>query len=132
MTLKNLAFIAIAGLALTSCVSEDKKTEFDWIPKFTEFNEQGYWKDCYNTALDHVDVSGVRLSHQAEAFEYGGVTYSSWYGFCPPTPPTTPTTATASGPTISGPPSPAAAWPARVRTMWWPAGAPTAARLRAA
>lgn len=83
MFLKQLFITVAAALAVTSCVSDDKETDFDWTPDFSDFNEQGYWKDCYNTDLNHVDVNGVRFSHQAEAFEYGGVTYSSWYGFCP-------------------------------------------------
>lgn len=83
MDLKHLFIMAVAAMTITSCDPEDKDTDYDWTPVFTDFNEEGYWKDCYNTALNRVDVNGVRFSHQAEGFEYDGVSYYSWYGFCP-------------------------------------------------
>lgn len=51
--------------------------------EFSDFNEQGYWKGCYDTSGSYVDVNGFRFTHSAESYDWGGVTYSSWYGFCP-------------------------------------------------
>ncbi len=86
MTFKHL-FLASAALTMaasfSSCVTDDKKTDTDWLPTFADFNEQGYWSGCYNTANSHVDVNGLRFSHTATAFEWDGVAYYSWYGFCP-------------------------------------------------
>ena len=86
MTFKHI-FLAGAAMAVTasfsSCVTDDKDANTEWLPSFTAFNEQGYWNECYNTANTYVDINGIRLSHSATAFEWDGVTYYSWYGFCP-------------------------------------------------
>ena len=86
MTFKHI-FLAGAVLAVSasfsSCVTDDKDANTEWLPTFTAFNEQGYWNECYNPANAYVDINGIRLSHSATAFEWDGVTYYSWYGFCP-------------------------------------------------
>lgn len=86
MTFKNL-FLAATALLLagtfSSCVSDDKDTEHEWLPEFSNFNEQGYWSDCYNTSLNYVDVNGMRFTHSASTYEWEGVSFGSWYGFCP-------------------------------------------------
>lgn len=83
MNFKHFIFTAAAAMCLCSCGTEDKETEHEWLPEFSDFNEQGYWKGCYDTSGSYVDVNGFRFTHSAESYDWGGVTYSSWYGFCP-------------------------------------------------
>jgi len=86
MTFKHLFLIAVAisyPATFSSCVSEDKDTDNEWLPEFNDFNEQGYWNDCYDTSHTYVDINGLRFSHAASVYEWDGVKYSSWYGFCP-------------------------------------------------
>ena len=74
---------ALAAIAMSACVSEDKKTVNEWLPEFNNFNAEGYWTDCYNTDADHVDINGFNFTHHAEVTVWDGVSYGSWYGFCP-------------------------------------------------
>ncbi|MDE6497382.1 MAG: DUF4465 domain-containing protein [Muribaculaceae bacterium] len=83
MTFKHIFFALIAAGAFSSCVSDDKKTDVDWVPEFSDFNSQGYWTDCYKPGTTGVVVSDMLFSHSVESYDYDGVTYSSWFGFCP-------------------------------------------------
>lgn len=83
MTFKHLIFAILATGALSSCVSNDKKTDVEWVPSFSDFNSQGYWTDCFNPSANQVVVGDLCFSHHVESYEYDGATYSSWFGFCP-------------------------------------------------
>ncbi|MDE6270543.1 MAG: DUF4465 domain-containing protein [Muribaculaceae bacterium] len=79
-----LAILA-ATFALSSCNNskDDSKPKYTWIPSFSDFNQQGYWAKCYDTTVGSIDADGFRFSHEAEGFEYDGVSYYNWFGFCP-------------------------------------------------
>lgn len=86
MTFNHL-FLASAALAMaasfSSCITDDKDANTEWLPTFADFNDLGYWSGCYDTDASHVDINGLRLSHSASSFEWDGVAYCSWNGFCP-------------------------------------------------
>lgn len=80
-------FLALfaAAIALSSCDNpkDDSKPICTWIPSFTDFNQQGYWAGCFDTEIGSIEADGFRFSHEAEGFEYDGVSYYNWFGFCP-------------------------------------------------
>lgn len=81
-----LAALSFAlSLGFASCNDEDDPEEIYPVilSGITDFNESNYWSKCYDTAAGDLVVSGVAFSHQASAFEWEGVTYYSWEGFCP-------------------------------------------------
>lgn len=80
-----LSIISLCG-ALTGC--NENKFELDMyytrFSQFTDFNEEGYWTECYETSSDAgAIIDNVWFSHSAQNSEYDGVTYYSWNGFCP-------------------------------------------------
>ncbi|MDE6278168.1 MAG: DUF4465 domain-containing protein [Muribaculaceae bacterium] len=92
MKIKNiLSVLAIASFAsatLTSC--GDEKFDLDMyylrMNKFTDFNSEGYWSECYEpAAAAGFDIDGVHFSHKVNITEWDGVKYYSWNGFCPST-----------------------------------------------
>lgn len=83
MNLKHLFIASVAVAALAACGTEDKDVEHNWTASFSDFNSEGYWNGCYNEDANYVDIDGFRFTHHAESYEWEGVTYGSWYGFCP-------------------------------------------------
>lgn len=83
MTFKHFIFALIAVGALSSCVSENKKTDVEWVPTFSDFNEQGYWADCFSLGANQVVVNDMLFSHQVDVPIYGTSLGSIWFGFCP-------------------------------------------------
>lgn len=83
MTVKHIFLATLAAALLSACGTEDKKTENDWLPTFTDFNAEGVWTGCYDTDVNYVDINGFRFTHHGQADVYDGISYRSWYGFCP-------------------------------------------------
>lgn len=54
----------------------------DFEPLSTQMTNS-YWSYCYDTSVGAVRVDDFSFSHSASAFEYDGVTYNEWSGFCP-------------------------------------------------
>lgn len=81
------AILMTAIFGLSSCVnSSDPEIDYkvvDFSLLNNDFNDKGYWNDCYDVNVGAVDVDGFAFSHTASAFEYEGVVYTSWDGFCP-------------------------------------------------
>lgn len=84
---KSLLLSVVCCLGFQSCIgdSDDEPTDPSYFIAFQDmqFNSQNYWADCYNVATGNINKDGFSFSHQASAFEYDGVTYTSWKGFCP-------------------------------------------------
>lgn len=82
---RNGAFTALALLAMTACSDDDGDNSLviDFQSENISFNDQGYWEDCYDTAVKGFEIDGFTFSHQATATEWGGYVYYSWHGFCP-------------------------------------------------
>lgn len=82
-----IAAILFAGATVfTSCNSNDEpgiSAELVDLNSITDFNQAGYWSDCYNEAIGAVRAGGFAFSHQASSFTYGDQTYTTWSGFCP-------------------------------------------------
>ena len=89
-----LSALAIsATLAFTSC--DDSETGFENIEyrqvdilfdtnSQIEYGQAGEWTDATMTKRQVHSITRVSISpHTASTTEYDGVTYYSWYGFCP-------------------------------------------------
>ena len=89
-----LSALAIsATLAFTSC--DDSETGFENIEyrqvdilfdtnSQIEYGQAGEWTGCYDDQkAGSLNYQGFHFSHTASTTEYDGVTYYSWYGFCP-------------------------------------------------
>lgn len=80
-----LLMATVIGLSSCNSTSDDyedfKPVNLNLLSE--DFNDKGYWNDCYNVNVGAVRVDGFAYSHSASAFEYDGVTYTSWEGFCP-------------------------------------------------
>ena len=48
-----------------------------------QYDANGVWTKCYDTTAEEFKINGFEFSHQASSYEWGGVTYYSWCGFCP-------------------------------------------------
>lgn len=83
-----LCTLALMSASMQSCLGDDdngsnETLEFVKFENLT-FNAADYWTGCYDVAAGNiVTPTGFSFSHTASAFEYGGVTYTSWNGFCP-------------------------------------------------
>lgn len=82
-----VAVLTAVIFGLSSCVNSSepeidlKVVDFSLLNN--DFNDMGYWDDCYDVNAGAVKVDGFSFSHTASAFEYDGVVYTSWDGFCP-------------------------------------------------
>ena len=80
-----LSMAAVFGLS--SCVGNSEPATPPSVISFSsiseDFNDNGYWKDCYDVNVGAVQAGGFAFSHKANATEWDGVVYSSWKGFCP-------------------------------------------------
>lgn len=81
-----LLAVALA-FGFTSCNSDDDESGlpvvFPNIGSTQDFNTQNYWSKCYDVATGAFIVDGVSFSHSAQSYEYDGVSYGVWNGFCP-------------------------------------------------
>ncbi len=86
--IKNLALSAtVAGavFALSSCNSENSAYEplYELTFEEVDFNDEGYWADCYDPATGDYVSGTFAFSHSAWADVWDGVSYPAWNGFCP-------------------------------------------------
>lgn len=86
------ALFLVSAVSLTSCDNDSSyegdfffQTSFTDVPD-EDFNDEGYWKECYESASNEgFSSGGIHFTHTASATEWDGVTYYSWDGFCPST-----------------------------------------------
>lgn len=85
-----LTLIALASLTLgmTACNDDnDDPDGVDLVYNFgredKEYNADGYWSEVLNPEQGSLKYTGVIISHNVSAYEYGGTTTYSWTGFCP-------------------------------------------------
>lgn len=70
---------------MTACEDdgdEDVDFAFNLNNYVVDYNEAGYWADCYNENAT-LSFDGIEFSHSATVTEWSGVKYYSWLGFCP-------------------------------------------------
>lgn len=80
-----IASALVANSVVTSCNDDNNEYGLPEVVDFTgiQMNANNYWTGCYDVAQGAIRVGGFSFSHSASAFEYDGVTYSEWSGFCP-------------------------------------------------
>lgn len=81
-----VAMALAAVSAISSCSNEKFELDMRYVrfSQFNDYNEEGYWAQCYEESSNSgAEIDGALFSHEAQATEYGGVTYYSWNGFCP-------------------------------------------------
>lgn len=90
--MKNIAALfvgAMAAFSMTSCLSNDSEDSgypilFQFTFADSSYGSNDVWNKVYDTTQGAFDVATLlKFSHSASAYEYDGVKYSSWYGFCP-------------------------------------------------
>lgn len=84
---KSFAVALSLCLSLSSCLGDSDPQEpviqLDLNNAIIDFNQAGYWNDCYNPAAGNIEYGVFSFSHSAWADVWDGVSYPAWKGFCP-------------------------------------------------
>ncbi len=80
------------SVSFVSCSDDDEPeiigtTDSDIVMNLSSasfsYDENGVWSSCYDTSLTGFSVQDFSLTHSASSYDWAGVTYYSWMGFCP-------------------------------------------------
>ncbi len=78
--------VAVAmALSLASCEDDNDTNDFVIYPDSygMEYDANGAWMSCYDEAATSFTLDGFIFSRSVSSYEYEGVKYYSWMGFCP-------------------------------------------------
>lgn len=75
----------MATLALSACSDDDDSDEvtFKLSDYEVNYDANGAWADVYNVNSGDVILGDFTFSHEASGYEWDGITYYSYKGFCP-------------------------------------------------
>lgn len=88
-TLRLIGKGVVAMFVAASMVACDEKEEptddivFNLSNYSVNYEANGAWADAYNVEIGEINLGGFVFSHNATAYEWDGVIYSSYYGFVP-------------------------------------------------